>query len=697
MLVIFIVLYMGVSMRVTVPEERRGRVAVQFILSSLLAACLTAWVWLPCFLQIRSSARGVSVIHELMNAGLFNHLADKICLLGVTCLGFASLILLWDKASPNTVSRRRDRGLFVLLTLALVLDPINVMWHGGSYQAFPLRWGMIPVLLMLTLAGRQLTRDAEALPEGTRKMPAYLLLCGCIPAAGGVWALLHFKAGDALYSYVTTLWVDSKAALWMLVWFLVMTVAYTSVLFLRQAGYVTRRFCTVLLSVLFLGEFVFQYDIYFGHAANEDTLYAQTMAAAGQFEPAEDTARLRMTKKYAHANMLGALGYPTLAHYTSLTRADYLSGMKRLGYSSYWMEVSSAVGTMLSDALWNVQYQLGTQPDFPSWTESVWSNGQLSIAQSEITVPAARFLSAAPEEIAELPAGSRIDVQKYLAAQLLGLEDAVRVYEPTTTQNLTLSTNENGETVCRLTDPEQPGEIRYSLFVSKQEALYFDLYSQTGTELGNPRNGAVSISCNGRSVAGSYPENNANGFVFLGEPEQRYIVVRILVKKDFTCESFGVFGIAEEPVRKAAELVRGTQLFCQNGEYSVSCENEEPETLVIAAAYDEGFDAAVNGEPAELYRVNSCQMAVKLERGRNDVRIRFRLPGLSAALLTGGFGILAAVIFLLLRKRIPETAVRKAGGLAAETVQAAYWAVITVIYVVPAVLWAIGMASRLLP
>jgi uncharacterized membrane protein YfhO len=529
MLVIFILLYMGLSMRITVPEERRGKVAVQFVLSSLLAACLTAWVWLPCFMQVRRSARGVNVFQELMQTLLLHHLGDKICLLGATGIGFAALVLLWQKTSPNTVSRRRDRGLFVLLALALVLDPVNVMWHGGSYQAFPLRWGMIPILLMLTLAGRQLTRDADPLPENTKKLPAYLLLGGCMTAVAGAVLLLHFAAGDQLYSYVNSLWVDTKAALWMLVWFCAVTAAYVTAMILRQGGYLSRRACTVLFSVLFLGEFAFQYDIYLGHAANPDGLYAQTMDAADRIEPEEDTARLRLTKKYAHANMIGALGYPTLAHYTSLTRADFMYGMKRLGYSSYWMEVSSTGGTVLSDALWNVQYQLGTKPEFPSWTDLCWSNGLLSIAQSQLRFPAAHFVKddAAQDVLSDLPAGSRIAVQQYLAAQMFGQEDAVTVYQPTMLRNLTLSEDEEGRTVCKLQDREQPGEIRYSLFIPSHEALYFDLYSQTGTELRNEHNGAVSAMYNGNMTVTSYPENNSNGFVFLGEPDRQYVVVRI--------------------------------------------------------------------------------------------------------------------------------------------------------------------------
>ena len=48
-----------------------------------------------------------------------------------------------------------------------------------------------------------------------------------------------------------------------------------------------------------------------------------------------------MDKKYFDVNMVGALGYNSLSHYASFTNESYMFTMKKLGYSSYWMEVNS--------------------------------------------------------------------------------------------------------------------------------------------------------------------------------------------------------------------------------------------------------------------------------------------------------------------------------------------------------------------
>lgn len=691
MIVLFVVIYMAVSIRTTVPEARKSLIARRFLTASGLAACLTAFVWLPCLIQVMHSARGVSIVKVLSASYLFNHLEDKVCLLGCTALGMAALPLLWQKDSPRISSRRRDRRIFLLLAAAAVLDPINIMWHGGSYQAFPLRWGMIPILLMLTLAGKQLSvqydeDSAAVLP----KSKTALVISSCMLTAFGFGLYLHCTKQEYLYSYTNTLWVSTENALWMLMLLLLLVIVYSLVMAFRQNRLLSARTTAILLSVLFLGEFAFQYDCYFGAAANADPLFAQTMRTADALKPAEDTARLKMTKKYAHANMLGAAGYPTLAHYTSLTREDFLYGMKRLGYSSYWMEVSSLGGTLLSDALWNVRYQLGLRTEFPSWTTLRWTDEVLSIAESSITMPSALYCSAEPERLADLPAGSRIAVQEYLAETLLGCGNAVTSYEPTALHNVTLEQNEDGQTICMLDDPNEPGEIRYSLFVPAHQALYFDLYSQTGTELNAAQNGAVSVRCNSKTIDDCYPENNGNGFLLLGEAEKQYVVISITVLHDFSCESFGVFGMEPEPLAAAMQQANGTALHYRNGVYTADCHTDTPQTLLLAAAYDEGFSAEINGEPAEVFRVNSCQLGVRLPAGDNHVVLRYRVQGLRTGLLLGGGALLAAVLLFLCRRKLPQAFLTGCGKVSAVMLQIGYLLILLGVYLLPLILWLLG-------
>ena len=57
-------------------------------------------------------------------------------------------------------------------------------------------------------------------------------------------------------------------------------------------------------------------------------------------------------------NTLGGIGYNALGHYTSLTDSDYMSAIKKMGYTSYWMEVGNSGGSVLTDALLSVKYSI---------------------------------------------------------------------------------------------------------------------------------------------------------------------------------------------------------------------------------------------------------------------------------------------------------------------------------------------------
>ncbi|MBQ4346619.1 MAG: YfhO family protein, partial [Oscillospiraceae bacterium] len=208
---------------------------------------------------------------------------------------------------------------------------------------------------------------------------------------------------------------------------------------------------------------------------------------------------------------------------------------------------------------------------------------------------------------------------------------------------------------CHVIDPEEfTTDVRFSFFVEDAQFLYFDLYTLTGTEIGNPRNKSVNLSVNGRFLETDYPQSSNNGLVSLGKFENEYVTVRAVIHQDFTCESFGVFGIREKVLTDAAAALPADDLHYEQGCYTVTTKGESVATLVLAIPYDEGFTAEVNGKPAEVFRVNTCETAVLVPVGEAVVELRFFPPGLKAALVLSGAGLMLFVLYALLRKRISK-------------------------------------------
>ena len=698
MIIVFTVLYVGLSLRYTVRAERRGEAARKFWAASISAACVTAVVWIPCFLQVMHSARSSSTVSKLMHAWLVNNLQDKLMLLGCTAIVFAVLPTLFRGA--DAARRKRDRGLTVLFLLALLFDPVNMMWHTGSYQAFPFRWGLIPVLLLLTRAGEQLSehsRDSVPAAEPSKKPVLLCLLIMLLVTVSD--ALLVRFAGKHVTAYVSSLWVTFPQFFLMLIPLVLLIIGYVLLLWYYQTRQISFRLTTFLAALFFCCEFAMNFHCFVGAAADDDVLFAQTMSAADAFpEDADDPlARVRLTRKYAHANMVGAVGVPTLAHYTSMTREDVMHGVKRAGYSSYWMEINSTGGTVLSDALWHIRYLLGTHGDLPARMKKPWTDGRLALALNPDVLPSAFTLDAAPGEIAELPMGQRADTQRFLAEHVLGDASVITADQPVSELNgVTLETDENGNTVCTPEDAETEGEIVWHLFIPERQALYFDLYSQTATDLKTPRDGAVRVSVNGKTLESEYPMQNRNGLLHLGDFDGSYVTVRVYVKKAFTCESFGVFGIRMEPFEKALEAAEGCDVAYSRGVYTAEISADTEKTLVFSAAYDEGFTATVNGEPAEVFRVLDCMPAVRIPAGESRVVLTYHVCGLKPALLIALCGLLLIAVFLLCLRFLPERVLNAAGAVSVKLTHLAYGAVVAGVYCLPLVLWLIGAVRSLL-
>ncbi len=77
------------------------------------------------------------------------------------------------------------------------------------------------------------------------------------------------------------------------------------------------------------------------------------------------------------------------------------------------------------------------------------------------------------------------------------------------------------------------------------------------------------------------------------------------------------------------------------------------ENLVfLSVPYDEGWTATVNGEPAQIEKVDIGFMAVRVPAGDSEIRFTYRTPGLTAGLAVSGVSLLVLVGYLLLSHRL---------------------------------------------
>lgn len=85
-----------------------------------------------------------------------------------------------------------------------------------------------------------------------------------------------------------------------------------------------------------------------------------------------------------------------------------------------------------------------------------------------------------------------------------------------------------------------------------------------------------------------------------------------------------------------------------NTGFSAEVRRDKDDLVFFSVPYDEGWTAYVNGEPAEIEKVNVGFMAVKVGKGTSNIRFEYRTPGLANGLIITGGACAVLLLYMLI-------------------------------------------------
>lgn len=649
MVVLFLLLGFGLYQFFCSSRERRGESILLLGCGAVLALLLTAVVWLPSLLEVLTSARGEGLLDSLSAGSLAAETDTTLPLLFTTALPFGALCFLRRREARTGVFTAVS-WMCLLFLIAMLVRPINKMWHTGSYQGFPVRYGYMLTLLLLFLGWRIIRsiRPPE-LPRRSALLPAAVVL---VAAGAYLGLVLSLLAGyfEQLGTYTRTLWWDWDAALLLLLAFAAAAAAFCVLLWAYRSGFLTRRFFLAALALLIGAESFWNGGVYMGTVDRSQNSYLAAVQLAGQV-PEDGFFRLKTQGKYFDVNLFSAAGYDSLSHYTSLTPETTLVSQRRLGYSGYWMEVNSNGGTAFSDALLANRYEVvpvsELGPDELSSADTVYVGDSLAIVRLPYSMPDAIITSAEPGFLEELPAASRAEIQQALADALFpGNENLFTIFQPDETEGLTIS--DGGYYL----DSTKPGVLRWVLRPETDMILYFDCAAAPSNALSEAVNKSCTIYVNGQLLRQEYPSQSENGILELGNFSAGETVEIVAeVSKDIQPESLEVFGLNTGMLEELCTSAKSAEIEETGSRYTVRCTASEGESLFLPISWDEGWTAAVNGKEVSLSRAAGNYLSLPLEEGDNLVELRYTPPGFQLGAGISAVGLLAVVLFLLYGKK----------------------------------------------
>lgn len=646
MILFWLVMIFSLFFSFLASRRRRSRLALKMALATLAALLLTAVVWLPSLLQCTVSGRSIDLVSSLSSGSILTGFSTTLPILFCTSAAVAAVPLFFLTHRKNS-AKRTLLVSYLLLLLPLFVDPIDRMWHLGSYQAFPVRFGYIITMTGLLLAagylheGQQM--QLEYPPEKSRPLPTLAL--AVLTAALAVWAaylLLNPSLHEKLSHYVNNLWGSDESLYWGLAFALPAAGIFVLLFLLFHRRQISVKPLCILLCALTAVEICFNINVYITPAANDGHTYSNALNLENRIED-HSLYRVKTDSLYFDTNLMGALGYPTLDHYTSLTDGTYMDTLQKMGYSSHWMESHSSGGTVLTDALLAQKYSI-VRAGETNGRIAVYQNAQYSIVKQPYTLP---FGFVTQKLGSTLQEGDRFGVQNTLYQTFFGRTDSILTrYEPKSMDFAQIQKSTDGS--VRVSGSSY-SSIVYHILVTKKTALYFDCYTKASRDLQNANDNAFSLTVNNQSIRQTYPTSDDNGLVSLGTFENQIVDIRVDVLHSVNCRSFGVAGIDIEKLQNALQSQPAVQLSAKGNCLSGTVSSGGG-WLVLPMRGGSGFTATVNGKAAQVSQAAGMFLAVKLQKGENQIAVRYRPPGLVAGAVCSLLGILA-VFFLLYQKK----------------------------------------------
>ncbi len=651
MVCIFLVLSFGIYLIFCVPAEHRRKSIVLLGISTLVVAVITAVVWLPSLMQYVSSARTGDLISSLKIGRLFTRFDTTLAV--ILCSGaiFAAIILYLAFTSGHT---KKAAGVFCILILTLIpvfIEPINKMWQTGNYQAFPVRYGYITIFFGLILLAAVITavNDKHALRQSNS-----FSLFGAMLAVGALFiaaCVLITKDYDKITIYTKTLWGDKNSFVLLLAFSFAAGLAYLTILLLYRFKQLSKAAFSAFLCVIVLVECIFNSCVYIASAANSTAIYTPVISLSDKIN---DTGfyRVKMDQKYFDVNLAGSMGYNTLSHYTSLTNESFMYTMKKLGYSSYWMEVNSNGGTELTDAILGNQYSIIKADNIKNNDSIVYKNSAYAIKRNSPVLPFGFVINNSDiQSLKLLPDTTRLNIQQSLFQSVFHTsQNLFTQYEPIQMNNISIKKDD--KYTITFPDNTRNGIINYNIPVKGAQTLYFDWFDRLSNSLIEHINSSFNIFVNGIAVQPDYPNQSNNGLVKLGTFTNETVNVQIEVLKEVSAKSFGLAGLDLNVLNTAVNNTVPANLKQVNNQIiGTASAQDDNAYLFLPLTYGNGYTAYVNHKKAEVLRVFDSMIAVKLDKGNNAVSISYLPPGFQTGAYLSAAGLLLLLGIMIFLKK----------------------------------------------
>ena len=146
MVLMFIIFVLPIYIKFGLPKEKRRKAVFDVIIGTILSVGLSAFSFIPSFMQVMTSYRmSGATTNTVENINILFKIVVFI-FYSIPVYGFIKWLKYYKEDNKNILTH----GLALIFSaiIPILFERVNLLWHTGSYQLFPFRYGFIPTLIL---------------------------------------------------------------------------------------------------------------------------------------------------------------------------------------------------------------------------------------------------------------------------------------------------------------------------------------------------------------------------------------------------------------------------------------------------------------------------------------------------------------------------------------------------------------------
>lgn len=576
--------------------------------ATIISILIASVILIPSFIQIFASQRASINLTEIVNSK-FGPLSDKIAyLFGSTILIVFSLLILLNFKKHKKFTIFLFLNL-LLLGLPLIIEPINKMWHFGSYVYFCYRYGFIIVLFLIIGAGYYLTNldSMKKYPIIASKIIPLLLLIITFIVMFVIFYKYRFRIFLAIDSLTFT---RDKIALLSL--FFVSLLIFITVLILFFTNKKENNFTIIFLYIITISQILFNAYFYFNkYDSNYLNNQYNWMEEIYDINLLKDKYYVKETNRILISNYGMVSDIRTFSNFTSLVDKTNYETMIMLGYDSYGNDTEAIGGNLFTDIILAQKY--------------IISDRKISDSYYHYVNDIDNYLYI--YEFSNLPFGFVINNNSSIKNAKNSMEASNIIYN-------SITNNDN------IFDIEKLDALENKYFISGKKRLYLDI----DFNINNKRNNynLFDIYVNGNLLYQSIPNTNRNGTLYLGEFLDEEVEIKIVSLKENNIKDINL-GILD--LQKIDDFLnnygKNVDIEFNHNKMIISTNGNNNDLLFLPITYLDNYKCSTH----EIFRVYDNFIGIKLHDGENIIEISFIPKGFIIGIIISFIGIVFFIIW----------------------------------------------------